>query len=49
MDVLIEHYLKILKGYVCNKTRHEGSMAKRYAFEEALGFYTKYLQDFSAT
>ncbi len=43
----IEHYLKTLKGYVNNKARIEGSMEKGYAFEEALGFYTKYLQDFT--
>jgi hypothetical protein len=45
----IERYLKTLKGYVRNKARLEGSMAKGYALEEALGFWTKYLQDFIAT
>lgn len=45
----IESYFKTLKGYVRNKARLEGSMAKGYALEEALGFWTKYLQDFIAT
>jgi hypothetical protein len=45
---LIEWYLKILKGYVHNKVRLERSMAKGYAFEEALGFCTKYLQHLMA-
>jgi hypothetical protein len=43
----IEHYLKTLKGYVCNKGRPERSMAKGYAFEETLGFCIEYLQDFT--
>jgi hypothetical protein len=42
----IELYLKTLKGYVYNKTRHEGNIVEGYAFEEAWGFCTKYLQDF---
>ncbi len=45
----IESYLKTLKGYVQNKARPKGSMVKGYAFEEALGFCTKYLQDFTTT
>jgi hypothetical protein len=45
----IEHYLKTLKGYICNKARPKGSMAEGYAFEEALGFCTEYLQDFTTT
>jgi hypothetical protein len=44
----IECYLKTLKGYVHNKVRLERSMVEGYPFEEALGFYTKYLQDFMA-
>ncbi len=43
---LVEHYLKTLKGFVKNKTRPEISMAEGYALKEALGFSTKYLQDF---
>jgi hypothetical protein len=36
---LVEHYMKTLKGYVRNKARPKGSMAKGYAIEEALRFY----------
>ncbi len=36
----MEFYTKTLKGYVRNKARPEGSMAKGYAIEEALGFCT---------
>jgi hypothetical protein len=43
----IERYLKTLKGYVCNKARPKGSTVEGYAFEEALGFCTEYLQDFT--
>jgi hypothetical protein len=45
----IERYLKTLKGYVQNKARLEGSMAKGYALEEALEFWIEYLQNFTAT
>ncbi len=45
----IERYLKILKGYVQNKVRPEGNMAKGYALEEVLGFCTKHIQDFTTT
>ncbi len=43
----IEHYLKTMKGYVCNKVRPERSMVEGYAFEKSLGFYIEYLQDFT--
>jgi hypothetical protein len=39
----------IKKGYVRNKARLEGSMAKGYTIENALKFCTKYLQDFITT
>ncbi len=45
----IEHYFKMLKGFVWHKARLEGSMAMGYALEEALGFCTKYLQNFTPT
>jgi len=45
----IERYLETLKGFVWNKTRLEGSMAKWYALKEVLGFCTEYIQDFTAT
>jgi hypothetical protein len=41
--------MKILIGYVRNKARLKGSMAKGYTIEDALGCCTKYLQDFIAT
>jgi hypothetical protein len=34
----IERYLKTLNGYVGNRAKPEGGMAKRYAIEEAVGF-----------
>jgi hypothetical protein len=45
----IERYLKILKGYVQNKVRLEGNMAKGYALEKVLGFCTEHIQDFTTT
>jgi hypothetical protein len=36
----MEHYMKILKGYVKNKSRPKGNMKKGYTVEEALGFCT---------
>jgi hypothetical protein len=45
----VEHYMKTLKGYVRNKARLEGSMVEGYTIEEALGFYIKYLWDFTTT
>jgi hypothetical protein len=46
---LVEHYFKTLKRFVRNRARPEGSMVEGYALEEALGFCTNYLQDFTAT
>ncbi len=43
---LIERYLKTLNGFEKKKARPQGNMAKGYALEQALGFCTKYLQDF---
>jgi hypothetical protein len=45
----IECYFKNLKGFVRNKARVERNMVEGYALEETLGFYTKYLQDFTIT
>jgi len=45
----MEHYMKTLKGYVKNEARPKRSMIEGYAIEEALGFCTKYLQDFTTT
>ncbi len=45
----IERYLKTLKGYVGNRAKPKGSMVKKYTIEEAVGFYIKYLMDFTAT
>ncbi len=41
--------MKTLKGYVKKKTRPKRSMIERYIIKEALGFSTKYLQDFTTT
>ncbi len=46
---LVEHSFKTLKGFVKNRARPEGSMVESYGLEEALGFCTKYLQDFTTT
>lgn len=45
----IERAMKDLKGYVQNMCRPEGNMVKAYIFYEALGFNTKYMQNFGAT
>jgi hypothetical protein len=38
-------YMKALKRYIGNQTRSKGSMATRYANEEALGFCIEYIQE----
>jgi len=35
----VEHYMKILKGYVENQYRPESSMIKRYIVEESIEFF----------
>lgn len=40
----IERYLKTLKGYVKQRARPEGSMARGYIQTETMGFCTEYLQ-----
>ena len=45
----IERYLKRLKGYVRQRAKPEGSMARGYTIEEALGFCTEYMQDCELT
>ncbi|GJR91574.1 uncharacterized protein Tco_0215585 [Tanacetum coccineum] len=37
-----ERYMGILKGYVRNRSRPEGSIIEGYATEEAIEFYTEY-------
>lgn len=41
--------MKTLKRYIQNKVRMKRSMAEGYALEEALGFRTNYLPNFTAT
>ncbi len=36
----IEHYMKVLKGYVPNLAQLKGNMANVYSIEKAIGFYT---------
>jgi hypothetical protein len=44
----IERYMKVLKKkFVCNKEKPEGSMSEGYSMQEAIGFYTEYMKDFS--
>ncbi|CAL9020284.1 unnamed protein product [Prunus brigantina] len=42
-----ERYMKVLKGYVQNRTRPEGCIAERYIAEEAVEFCTEHLSDVS--
>nr|GEZ02036.1 hypothetical protein [Tanacetum cinerariifolium] len=39
-----ERYMGIVKGYVRNRSRPEGSIVKGYASEEVIDFYTNYLE-----
>ena len=45
----MEQYLKRLKGYVRQRAQPEGSMARGYIIDEALGFCTEYMQDCELT
>lgn len=45
----IERYLYVLKKLVRNKSKPEGSIAVGYAYDDALGFCTEYLQEFEHT
>ncbi|KAI5355029.1 hypothetical protein L3X38_007924 [Prunus dulcis] len=40
-----ERYMKVLKGYVQNRTHPEGCIAERYIAEEAVEFCTQHLSD----
>ncbi|KAL0534262.1 hypothetical protein IC582_028551 [Cucumis melo] len=40
-----ERYMKVLKGYVRNRNRPEGSIAEGYIVEEAIEFCTGFCQD----
>ncbi|CAL9005352.1 unnamed protein product [Prunus brigantina] len=42
-----ERYMKVLKGYVQNRTRPKGCIAERYIAEEAVEFCTEHLSDVS--
>ncbi|CAL8099280.1 unnamed protein product [Prunus armeniaca] len=42
-----ERYMKVLKGYVQNRTRPEGCIAEQYIAEEAVEFCTEHLSDVS--
>jgi hypothetical protein len=45
----VERYLKTLKGYVRQRAQPEGSMARGYIMDEALGFCTEYMQNCDVT
>jgi len=45
----VERYLKTLKGYVLQRAQPEGSMARGYIMDEALGFCTEYMQNCDVT
>ena len=40
--------MKLLKTFVRNKEKPEGSMCEGYLMKEAIGFYKKYMKDFSS-
>ena len=40
--------MKLLKIFVRNKEKIEGSMCEGYLMQEAIGFYTEYTKDFSS-
>ncbi|CAL2247742.1 unnamed protein product [Prunus armeniaca] len=42
-----ERYMKVLKGYVQNRTRLEGCIIEQYIAEEAVEFCTEHLSDIS--
>ena len=44
-----ERYFKGLKGFVQNLAKPEGSIAQGYQMEEALGFVTEYMSEYSPT
>ncbi len=41
----IERTMKVFKGYVCNRSRPEASMAKGYILDKTIGLVIEYLQD----
>ena len=43
----IERYMKVLKKFVRNKAKPEGSICEGYLMQEAIGFCTEYMKDFS--
>jgi len=45
----IERYMKVLKGFVKNKCKPEGSMAYGFMREESIGFMSEYLSEYNAT
>jgi hypothetical protein len=40
---LYEHYMIVMKGYVCNRGHPEGSMIEGYTTEEIIECYTYYI------
>jgi len=44
-----ERYMKVLKGFVKNKCKPEGSMAYGFMREESIGFMSEYLSEYNAT
>jgi hypothetical protein len=38
--------MKVFKGYVCNRTRPEASMAKGDILDETIGLVTEYMREF---
>jgi hypothetical protein len=40
-----EHYMVVMKGYVCNHAHLEGSMIEGYTAEEVIECYVDYIKD----
>ena len=49
LDDPFDRYMKMLKRYIKNKARPEGSMANGYLREESIGFLNEYLAEYTPT
>ena len=49
MDVFLERYMKKLKGFVCQREKLEGSMAKGYISYESFYYASEYIKQIDNT
>jgi hypothetical protein len=40
-----EHHMVVMKGYICNRDHHEGSMIEGYTTKEVIECYVDYIKD----